>query len=252
MRRRASFVITVVLCAITVAAAQNKPSTPQAHKKTDVVVFTASQTPQPEQAPETPKGVPKFAPLSNEEKLKIVQGLAGLPHVANVTPFLTLTVDHMYVTGPANNPLGYLTLDYPDKVFFPLAHYAKPTQPNNSDYDFYRDFLDKEDAEIAFKVDEGAVYMADFFIAVDATHPVDFQVSLGGANSGPQAAAPGGTHLLTPPVYVNPHTAHLPPGQIWYKARLRLAPRNNQGGQQPRWGTWFFIAVEVSKFVNAR
>ena len=246
------------LVSVNVAAAQQEPKTSkaqeapaalQAEKKPNVVVFALSGTPTPGKQLERPKDVPRFRPLSNAEKLNIAQGVKGLPNLttATVTPFLTLTIDHM------EDPSGSLTLNWPDRVFFPLAHYGKSLGLPNSSTDDSKQFnialVNQEYVEVDFQVEVNTVYMVDFFISVDVV-PTDFQLTLGGVPSPPQRANIGGNHLFSQPVYVSPVPIHFPPGPRWLNATLRLAPRPDTP-PYPVWGPWYFIAAEVTKFVPA-
>lgn len=227
--------------------AEKAPIAPQAEKKRSIVVFPLKGTVTPVQKPERPKGVPRFEPLSAAEKLKIVSGVPGLPNLTNTipTPFLTLTVDHL------EDPAGYLTLNWPDRVFFPLAHYA-----NNIPCDDFRCGIalvnQGEYVQVDFQAEGGNVYMVDFFIDLDVV-PADFQLTLGGVTSPPVTANVGGNDLLTWPVYVPVQIVvpplHPPPGPPWLTATLRLAPRSDNR-PYPNWGPYYFIAAEVSKFVS--
>jgi hypothetical protein len=210
-------------------------------QKPNVVIFTLSGTPKLMHKPEMPKDLPRFHPLSKAEKRKIAQGVKGLPNLTNApsTPFLTLTVDHMW------DPTGSLMLHWPERVLYPLAHYLNDfvefqDEPSNN-------FLVKHEyVEVNFQVQPNRVYMVDFFVAVD-TAPVWFEVELCGVTSPPQQANLGGNHLVTAPVYIP-----LNPGSDWCTTTLRpMPPWSGQGTPPPMssaGGPWYFIAAEISQF----
>src|SRR5690348_8656730 len=57
---------------------------PAPAKKAAIVVFPLSGSPAPGKQWQRPKGVPKVPPLAAEEKLKIVQGVQGIPAVSEI------------------------------------------------------------------------------------------------------------------------------------------------------------------------
>jgi hypothetical protein len=213
-------------------------------EKPNVVVFTLSGTPKPGRKPERPVELAKFKRLPNAEKKRIAQRAPGLPDVsqATLTPFLTLTVDHM------QEALGSLTLHWPERVFFPLAHYLNDflqpyDEPSNNR------LVKAEFVEVQFRVQPNRVYMVDFIVAVDNA-PAWFQVELCGAKSDPQQANAGGNHLLTAPVYIPQLPLPIPTGGYWCTATLRPMPPNNATVMAAAGGPWYFIAAEVTKFEN--
>ncbi|HZP33811.1 MAG TPA: hypothetical protein VFB23_10665 [Candidatus Acidoferrales bacterium] len=214
-------------------------------EKPNVVLFTMSGTPKPGRRPDKLKNLPKFKRLSNAEKKGIAQRAPGLPKLAQatLTPFLTLTVDHM------QDPLGYLNLHWPERVFFPLAHYVSYNDfLQNYDEECNNRLVKQECVEIHFQVQPNRIYMVDFFVAVDNA-PAWFQVEMCGVTSDPQQASAGGNHLLTTPVYI-PQLAPRFPGGYWCAAFLRPSPPKGETEMAAAGGPWYFVAAEVTKFEN--
>jgi hypothetical protein len=233
---------------VAAGAQQPKQSEPQkapaaaapAEKKPNVVVFTLSGKPAPGKQWERPKGVPKMQPLSIEEKLKIAQGVHGIPALsaAAATPFLTLYPGHLY------DPLGSLELGWPEWDRLGIAYYSLAIATPDDDV---RDSLAKEEhAELAFKADAGNVYVVDFIVVIEvpttSTGERDFELTVSGLTPSEVKAISGGNHL-TAVFYVQTSG--------YYTARLGLKPKQN-GGTYPRWGDWYFLATDVTKFVPAQ
>lgn len=207
-------------------------------KKPNVAVFALSGKPAPGKPWDRPKGLPKMRPLSAEEKLKIVQGVQGLPAVsaAAATPFLTLTPGHLY------EPTGNLELGWPAWDRLGIAYYnpAVDTQDGGPDEALAKD----GHALLTFKADAGNVYLVDFIVVIelppDSTTWRDFELTASGLPPSDQKAYTGGDHLAA--VFYAQNSG-------WYTARLGLKPK--EGNVYPRWGDWYFLAVEVTKFVPA-
>jgi|SRR5882724_1638480 len=246
----------VLLCGVmflvpmSVAAAAQEPKTnkaqktpaaaSQAEKKPNVGVFALSGTPTPGKQWERPKDVPRFRPLSKERKLEIAQGMQGIPKLApaSATPFLTL------YPGRLMDPAGYLELGWPQWDRFAIAHYSlviDPQHPNEPD-----ETANQEYVELTFKADAGNVYLVDFFVVIQSPSSIpgkrDFQLTVSGLSPSNQQAVEGGNHL-TAVFYAQ--------SSGYYTARLRLEPDGNNTSPHPKWGPWFFLAAEVTKFVPA-
>ena len=220
--------------------AQKAPAVSQAKKKPKVMVFTLSGTPAPGKQWERPRGVPKVQPLSIGEKLTIAQGVHGIPTLSAAagTPFLTLYPGHLY------DPLGSLELGWPEWDRLGIAYYS---QAIATGYEDARDSLAKEEhAELTFKADAGNVYLVDFIVVIEvpttSTGERDFELKVSGLAPSEVKAFSGGNHL-TAVFYVQTGG--------YYTARLGLKPKQN-GGTYPRWGDWYFLATDVTKFVPAQ
>ena len=208
-------------------------------KKPNVVVFALSGKPAPGKPWERRlKGLPKMRPLSAEEKLKIVQGVQGLPAVsaAAATPFLTLTPGHLY------EPTGNLELGWPAWDRLGIAYYNPAL--GTEDGGAYDGLAKDGHVLLTFKADAGNVYLVDFIVVIelppDSTTWRDFELTASGLPPSDQKAYTGGNHLAA--VFYAQNSG-------WYTARLGLKPK--QGDVYPRWGDWYFLAVEVTKFVPA-
>jgi hypothetical protein len=241
----ASFLTFLLLsCASAKPGQESKPTqsekarpAPQAEKKPSIVLFQLAGKPTPAQKPERPKSLPRFEPLSAAEKLKTVSAVMGLPNLSGTlpTPYLTLTPSHR------EDPLGNLTLGWPKIVYtFPLARFTGLDDPTGRCDECGIVSVNQEYVEVDFPADAGKVYMVDFFIAVDLG-PADFQLTVSGTTPSQQPANAGGNHLLTPPIFVGTSG--------WYSAILQLKPRNDTR-PYPNWSAWYFLAAELSKFVN--
>jgi len=240
------------LAPISFAAAAREPKTnkaqrdpaaaSQAERRPNIVVFALTGTPTPVHKPEKPKGLPRFRPLSNERKLEIAQGVRGTPKLApaSATPFLTL------YPGKLIDSAGYLELGWPEWDRFAIAHYSLVIDPQHAGSNEPEPLVNQEFVELTFKVDSGSVYLVDFFIVIQSptANPGvrDFQITMSGLSPSSQQAVEGGNHLTACCLYAQTSG--------YYTARLRLKPDHNSS-PHPKWGAWFFLAAEVTKFVPA-
>jgi|SRR5690348_3866329 len=209
---------------------------PAPAKKAAIVVFPLSGSPAPGKQWQRPKGVPKVPPLAAEEKLKILQGVQGIPAVSAPTPFLTLYPGHLY------DPAGSLELDWPKWDRLGIAYYT-PTGPQA---DGTNEALAKdEQVHLTFKADAGNVYLVDFIVVIEvpttSTGERDFEVTVSGAPPADQKAFSGGNHLVAL-IYSQ--------AGGYYNVQLGLKPREGNSAY-PRWGDWYFLVAEVTKFVPA-
>jgi hypothetical protein len=241
----ASFLTFLLLsCASARSGQESKPAqaekarpAPQTEKKPSIVLFKLAGKPTLAQKPERPKGLPRFEPLPAAEKLKIISGVTGLPNLTGTlpTPYLTLTPSYR------EDPSGNLTLGWAKIVYpFPLARYMGLVDPAGGCEECGIVSVNQEYVKVDFPADAGKVYMVDFFVAVDLG-PADFQLTISGMAPSQQSANAGGNHLLTPPIFVGTSG--------WYSAILQLKPRNDTR-PYPNWSPWYFLAAELSKFVN--
>lgn len=197
------------------------------------------------QRPEWPKGVPHFQPLSNAEKLKIVQGVKGFPNmtIASATPYLTLYPGHL------NDTNGSLILGCPYWDMLGIALYegyeCPLDTPPGGNY-----------VDLILTADPGDnVYLIDFaVVALLGTPGVDngirdFRITLltCGQNTVPPCNQPYPV-TTTSPEGINhlPYRIYIPAQQSGYSYEVLLQRQVPSTG-----GRWYFLAVEVSKFVNA-
>jgi hypothetical protein len=207
---------------------------PQQRKKPNVVVFSLQGTPAPAQRPQRPKDIPRYRPLSSEEKLKIVQGIEGLPHTLTAAPpYLTLSTIHII------DPLGMLLLNWPN--------YASPV------YTDYADFpsSDKDDAkafnakyvQAFFQADPGNVYLVDFVIYLGPVQGTpEFQLTVQGMTPFSQPAQPNNFNDLVAPVYNIPSSG-------WYSVSLQVQPPPPGADGGNYYTPWLFERAEVTKYV---
>ena len=251
-RRRASGKFSLVLVGLGAAAmllaarATQAKQRPQSHeagkahpapaKKAAIVVFPLSGSPAPGKQWQRPKGVPKVPPLAAEEKLKIVQGAQGMPAVSAPAPFLTLYPGHLY------DPAGSLELDWPKWDRLGIAYYTPATSSQEGSYDV---LAKDEQVRVTFKADAGDVYLVDFIVVIEvpttSTGERDFEVTVSGAPPVDQKAYSGGNHLVA---LIYSQTGG------YYNVQLGLKPREGNS-PYPKWGDWYFLVAEVSKFVPA-
>lgn len=220
------------------AQAQKAPSAEaKAEKKPNIVVLKLSGTPKPTKKPERPKGVPRFQPLPNAEKLKIAQLV--IPQISGTgTPYLTLFPGHLTDTH------GYLTLCWPEYVQYWLARYVQvlPAQNPGESQLCSTGSDNQQHVELGFDAEGNYGYVLDFFIAVipgqvdSGLRDLEVQIS-GFAPTYPTANA-GWNHLFA---------TFCPQSSGHYTAQLELKPR---GDSQPfpNSGPWWFIAAEVTQF----
>ena len=210
--------------------AQKAPSAEaKAEKKPNIVVFQLSGTPQATQKPGRPKGVPALRPLSNDEKIRIVQQIPGLPHTfSSVTPYVTLSPLHVL------DPRGALDLHWPAVTSWASATYGTfPLEEGQ-----FQTFNAKN-VEVYLAADKGNVYYVDF--AVWAFSAFDFQVTAPGLPPPPPppSAQPGENHVAAT---VGPISA-----SGIYRVTLQVRPPSGGGGGP--YPEWVFEFVEVTKFV---
>ncbi len=241
----ASFVTSLLMTGAFAVSAQEQ-KTSQAEKP-PAAAAQVEKKPAPAQRPGWPKGVPRFKPLSNAEKLKVAQGLKGFPNMTNasVTSYLTLYPGHLIDTR------GSLTLGCPYWDMFAIALYegseclVDPDIPPGGNH-----------VDLFFQADAGDnVYLIDFGVVVGPLGTPgadnglrDFQITLLTCtpNTVPpcnqplpaQATAAAGLNHLKEPIYI-------PAQQSGYLYEVRL-----QRQLPPNGGRWYFLAVDVSKYVN--
>ena len=205
-------------------------------KKAAIVVFPLSGSPVPGKQWQRPKGAPKVPPLAAEEKLKIVQVAQGMPAVSAPTPFLTLYPGHLY------DPAGSLELDWPKWDRLGIAYYTPATSSQEGSYDV---LAKDEQVRLTFKADAGNVYLVDFIVVIEvpttSTGERDFEVAVSGAPPVDQKAYSGGNHLVAL-IYSQ--------AGGYYNVQLGLKPREGSSAY-PKWGDWYFLVAEVTKFVPA-
>lgn len=235
--------VALFLASCAFAAAQQSKTSEKAPaqtaKKPNVAVFALSGTPSPGKPWQRPKGVPKMRPLSPEEKLKVVQGVHGIPAVSAPagTPFLTLYPGHLF------EATGNLELGWPKWDRLGIAYYNWVVDPQTeSAYDL---LAKEEHVLLTFQADAGNVYLIDFLVVIEipptSTAHRDFELNVSGLPASDEQAVVGGNHL-TAVLYVQTSGS--------YTARLGLKPKQGDS-PHPSWGDWYFLATEVTKFVPA-
>ncbi len=246
----APFVTSLLMTgAFAVSAQEQKTSQVE---RAPAAAAQAEKKPAPPQKPDWAKGVPRFEPLSNVEKLKMAQGVKGLPDLtsATVTPYLTLYPGHLTDTG------GSLTLGCPERDMMWLALYSGYQCVADTEIPPGGNFVD-----LVFQTDAGNVYMIDFAVVVGPLGNADpgirnFQLTTFPAGQ-PLPPAP------TPPFQCSPQFQPQTETQILCPQATSAAGFNHlyafifaqkssyEALLQPLpAGRWFFLAVDVSKFVN--
>ena len=206
----------------------------QAGKKPNIVVFSLQGTPAPAQRPQRPKGIPPFRPLSKDEKIKIVQEIAGLPHTfSSVTPYLTLSTVHII------DPLGMLLLNWPDYASPVYTHYDNfPSSDNDDAKAFNAKYV-----QAFFQADPGNVYLVAFVIHLGPVQGTpEFQITVQGMPPFSQPAQPNGFNYLVAPVYNIPSSG-------WYSVSLQVQPPSFEADGGNPYTPWIFERVEVTKYV---
>ena len=237
----------LVLLGVTLAQVQGsaqprkssqQPKAPSAasqeRKRPNVVVFSSQGTPAPAQRPQRPKEIPRFRPLSDEEKLKIVQGIPGLHQTfTSGTPYVTLSSTHIF------DPLGMLILSWPEYVSPVYSAYDKFPQDNGDANSFNARYV-----QAYFQADPGNVYLVACVIYLGQVHGTPaFQITVQGMPAMSQATQPNNFNYLVAPVYNIPSSG-------WYAVSFQVQPPP-QDSDHNYYPPWIFERVEVTKYVPA-
>lgn len=234
-----------VLCAVAVlagaasvaSAQQTRPTQAQkapsaeakAEKKPNIVVFKLPGTPKPTQKRERPKGVPRFRPLPNAEKLNVVKGV--IPQVSG----LGTSVYRARTFCLPEIIQEYLIAQYLPAL--PAQIVASENCTVGAD--------NPQHVEIQFAAQASYAYLVDFFVVVLPAAPGqvdsglrDFEVQVSGMRPFYPTATAGYNHLL--PAFCVPVTGE-------YTVLLELKPRGDNP-PYPNWGPWWFVDAEVTQF----